>query len=243
MTEAEWLVCEDSHKLCETVLEAEVTSRRKLRLLEVARCRDSWHLFSDERSRAVVTVVERYADGLATHAELSAARHAAWDALAELRRAAEAELEKAGGEEHPSVRDAFMRAGAAAIANIWSGFTFTGGAGLDLDMSGRGGWSDDRSFRLAHDVLKDAFALRSNLIRCIFGNPFRPVTFLPEWRTSTVVALVGQMYESRDFGAMPILGDALQDAGCDSTDVLEHCRGPGPHVRGCWVVDLVLGKE
>ncbi len=81
------------------------------------------------------------------------------------------------------------------------------------------------------------------LLRCIFGNPFRPVTFSPSWRTSTAVALAAQMYDARDFGAMPILADALQDAGCDSADVLDHCRGPGPHVRGCWVVDLVLGKE
>ncbi|MBP3953754.1 hypothetical protein J8F10_00365 [Gemmata sp. G18] len=81
------------------------------------------------------------------------------------------------------------------------------------------------------------------LTRDIFGNPFRPVTFSPSWRTSTAVALASQMYESRDFGAMPILADALQDAGCDSADVLDHCRGPGPHVRGCWVVDLVLGKR
>ncbi len=81
------------------------------------------------------------------------------------------------------------------------------------------------------------------LTRCIFGNPFRPVAFSLAWRTSTVLALASQMYESREFGAMPILGDALQDAGCDCADVLNHCRGEGPHVRGCWVVDLVLGKE
>lgn len=80
------------------------------------------------------------------------------------------------------------------------------------------------------------------LIRDIFGNPFRRVTFSPEWRTDTAVALARQMYESRDFGAMPILADALQEAGCDNEDILAHCRGPGPHVRGCWVVDLVLGK-
>jgi hypothetical protein len=78
--------------------------------------------------------------------------------------------------------------------------------------------------------------------RDIFGNPFRPVTFSPEWRTDTAVSLARQMYESRDFSAMPILADALQDAGCDSADILSHCRGDGPHVRGCWVVDLVLGK-
>jgi hypothetical protein len=51
------------------------------------------------------------------------------------------------------------------------------------------------------------------------------------------------MYASRDFSAMPILADALQDAGCDSDDVLNHCRGEDSHVRGCWVVDLVLSKE
>jgi hypothetical protein len=69
------------------------------------------------------------------------------------------------------------------------------------------------------------------------------VAFDPAWRTPTAVALAKQMYESRDFGAMPILADALQDAGCDSAEVLSHCRDAKQvHVRGCWVVDLVLGK-
>lgn len=66
--------------------------------------------------------------------------------------------------------------------------------------------------------------------------------FLPEWRSDTAVSLAAHMYDSRDFSAMPILADALQDAGCDNGGVLDHCRGEGPHVRGCWVVDLVLGK-
>ncbi|MCE9566326.1 MAG: hypothetical protein K8U57_30245 [Planctomycetes bacterium] len=81
-------------------------------------------------------------------------------------------------------------------------------------------------------------------MRDIFGNPFRPVTFSPEWRTSTAVALARQLYESRDFSAMPILADALQDAGCDIDDILTHCRDEKQvHVRGCWVVDMVLGKS
>jgi hypothetical protein len=105
--------------------------------------------------------------------------------------------------------------------------------------------------RLAYPVVRHEFvyllsqehvAMMCTPIRDIFGNPFRPAAFSPSWRTSTAVTLAQQMYESRDFGAMPILADALQDAGCDSDDVLNHCRGPGPHVRGCWVVDLVLGK-
>jgi hypothetical protein len=86
-------------------------------------------------------------------------------------------------------------------------------------------------------------AVQAALIRDIFANPFRPVAFSPEWRTNTAVSLARQMYESRDFSAMPILADALQDAGCDNEDVLNHCRHPGVHVRGCWCVDLLLGKE
>jgi len=101
---------------------------------------------------------------------------------------------------------------------------------------------------LARAVFGDAaFALsrefEANLIRDIFGNPFRPVAFDAAWRTDTVLSLARHMYESRDFSAMPILADALQDAGCENDDILYHCRGEGPHVRGCWVVDLVLAKE
>jgi len=80
-------------------------------------------------------------------------------------------------------------------------------------------------------------------MRCVSGNPFRPVTFSPQWRTDTAIALARTMYDSREFGAMPILADALQDAECDNDNILSHCRSGGTHVRGCWVVDLVLGKE
>jgi hypothetical protein len=80
------------------------------------------------------------------------------------------------------------------------------------------------------------------LLREVFGNPFRPVRFKKAWRTDTAVSLARQMYDARDFSAMPILADALQDAGCDNADVLDHCRHPKQlHVRGCWVVDGVLG--
>ena len=86
------------------------------------------------------------------------------------------------------------------------------------------------------------YAVQAALIKDIFGNPFRPVTFHPSWRTSAALGLARSMYESRDFAAMPVLADALQEAGCNNADILSHCRRGGPHVRGCWVVDLVLGK-
>jgi hypothetical protein len=84
---------------------------------------------------------------------------------------------------------------------------------------------------------------QANILRDIFGDPFCPVTCDPEWRTSTVLALAQGIYDERAFDRMPILADALQDAGCDNAEILDHCRGPGPHVRGCWVVDLLLGKS
>jgi hypothetical protein len=52
-----------------------------------------------------------------------------------------------------------------------------------------------------------------------------------------------KMYDSRDFSDMPVLADALEEAGCQDADILVHLRGPEPHVRGCWVVDLLLGKH
>jgi len=74
--------------------------------------------------------------------------------------------------------------------------------------------------------------------------PRSPVAFDPAWRSDTAVSRAKHIYESRDFCAMPILADALQDAGCEHADILTHCRDESlTHVRGCWVVDLVLGKE
>jgi hypothetical protein len=83
----------------------------------------------------------------------------------------------------------------------------------------------------------------AGFIRCLFGNPFRPVAIDPGWRTSTVVALAEGVCADRAFDRLPILADALQDAGCEHPDILAHCRSDGPHVRGCWVVDLLLGKS
>ena len=91
------------------------------------------------------------------------------------------------------------------------------------------------------DRERDEESAQCRLYREVFGYPFARVEFAPAWRTSTVLALANQMYETRDFSAMPILADALQDAGCGDDDILDHCRGTSDHVRGCWVVDSVAG--
>ena len=78
-------------------------------------------------------------------------------------------------------------------------------------------------------------------IREVYGNPYRHVAFDARWRTDTAVSLARTMYESREFSGMPILADALQDAGCASDDILNHCRNMSQvHARGCWVLDRVL---
>jgi hypothetical protein len=94
-------------------------------------------------------------------------------------------------------------------------------------------------------VVNDAcIPLIADLLRDIFGDPFCPVSLRSAWLTSDVLALARGIYDERAFDRMPILADALQDAGCDNDDILNHCRDASlTHVRGCWVVDLVLGKQ
>jgi hypothetical protein len=84
---------------------------------------------------------------------------------------------------------------------------------------------------------------QTGLLRDMFGNPFRPVALDPAWRTSDVVALAQSIYDDRAFDRMPILADALEDAGCRDGNILAHCRQPGQHVRGCWVVDFLTGRK
>jgi hypothetical protein len=90
----------------------------------------------------------------------------------------------------------------------------------------------------AHDLVKRSVLF----LHDISGNPFRPVTLDPTWLTPKVKTLAQAIYDDRAFERMPVLADALEEAGCTNADILDHCRKPGEHVRGCWVVDLALGK-
>jgi len=92
----------------------------------------------------------------------------------------------------------------------------------------------------AREAEKQAVA---SLLREVVSNPFRTITPDTTWLTSTVTHLANTIYTDRAFGRLPILADALEGAGCTNQEVLSHCRGPGPHARGCWALDLVLGKE
>jgi hypothetical protein len=107
-----------------------------------------------------------------------------------------------------------------------------------------------RSRRL--DLVHWPSGREAGLIRCIVGNPFRPVALDPTWlawNDKAVVKLAQAAYDQRllpsgelDLARLAVLADALEEAGCSESELLTHLRGPGPHVRGCWVVDLLLGK-
>jgi hypothetical protein len=243
MTEAEWLAATDPTPMLD-FLRGKVSDRKSL-LFDVARCRVLWHLLTDERNREVVVTLERLVDGpesldgLGENVAFRNARRGARAARVELWQAAKAKMEEARGEVSRSVREAYTIAAAAEVADFAG---FVGNMNYWIDLY-QGGVYEEQSTRLRRDVAEEVCSGRSDLIRDIFGNPFRPVSVDPAWLTSTVVALASGIYAERAFNRLPILADALQDAGCDNEDVLHHCRGTAPHVRGCWVVDLVLGKE
>lgn len=215
MTEAEWLTCEDIHLM---VLNGPFSRREDL--FGVACCRVIWHLLN-EGSKHAIEWMEANAGSRLLFKETLVEDEQGIEHARNLNAAACGD-------------DTSIQARAALVAHLlWLGE-------LDKPFYWFGCGFGSGHFRtLPHDTPTYLAAVR----RDIFGNPFRPVVFSPEWRTATAVSLAEQMYDSRDFGAMPILADALQDAGCDDEDVLNHCRGPGPHVRGCWMCDLVLGKE
>jgi hypothetical protein len=227
MTEAEWLACEDAQQMLKLF---GVKHHRKLWLLISASSREIWPLLTN-LGRWAVTVSELYADGTVTELDL---------------RKCMSELEEESDPfiAVPTTKDFANSALGASIPLTVASVS----SALSCAVSAAGCWAGESASDGVYDQTVDAERDRATrtqvtLLRDIFGNPFRPVAFSSSWRSETVVALASAIYTERAFDRMPILADALEEAGCDHADVLSHCRGPGPHVRGCWVVDGVLGKE
>jgi hypothetical protein len=232
MTEADWLTFTDTTPLLGFLRGK--ASDRKLRLFAVACAYDVWPVLrAHPGMAAAVETAEAFADGRAGEAERAAAHAAITDATLGSDSAAAGAANAFGAAWYASGANTLNAAKYAARSACSAAADAAyldppDEPGTPAELSGRAGdRAGERVARLLRDVVE---------------NPFRPVAFDPDWRTSAAVALARQMYDARDFAAMPVLADALQDAGCEDADVLAHCRGPGPHVRGCWVVDLVLGK-
>jgi hypothetical protein len=208
-------------------------SDRKLRLLGVACCRQIWGEFRDERSRRSVEIAEDFAEGRCDKQRLSLARQKALTVAGaayrvmddipriavnlDVLRAAYIAARAADAAQQVAAEDAFQATSAAAQT-------------MSLVASSRESSTGKQAIQVA-------------LLRDIFGNPFRPSFLNPAWATSTVLNLADTIYETLAFDRLPIVADALEESGCTSREILNHCRQPGEHVRGCWVVDLLLGKQ
>jgi hypothetical protein len=230
LTEAQWLECKS---LTLPVMRAlrKHGSDRKFYLAAVASLRQIEHLLTDPRSFAVIEVVERFADGQATVADMHAAftQAAAANFLGP--------LGMVTTKEQMKRQDAGMAAMYAATAPDQAPAPKNGPRGIWLSAYN----AIDRATNAGNPRLTRP--VHAAMMRDILGNPFQPVMLNPAWKTGNVVALATAIYHDRAFDRMPILADALEEAGCQSESILSHCRSAGEHVRGCWVVDRVLGKE
>ena len=218
MTEQEWLTSKDPTAMLKHLEYHHGDNYdRKLRLFACACCRRIWDEIPSSRSRNAVEVAERYADGFATEEELGSAWYTARDAAEDAWCAA------------------WENAANAALASAGGASVFASARSASLDSCDVYDDSDD--------AWESGRKTQAHILRDIVGNPFQPVTFQPLWQNQTILQLAQTMYGDHDFSAMPILGDALEEFGCDNEDFLHHCRDEVIHVRGCWVVDLILRKE
>ena len=192
-------------------------SERKARLLRVALARALWDEFKHPELRDAITVAERYADGECGEEEY----------VEQVRRGYR--LVSGPPEQRP-----------APFVHLQLAINSLSGTGLllgrcggklphEVGAPGGGNWQD---------AMGHAPAAAVAAIRDLFGGS----SFDPRWRTETVTLLAEGIYRDRAFDRMPILADALEEAGCDRAEVLVHCREDGFHARGCWVVDGLLGK-
>ena len=220
LTEDEWLTTTDDVILWESDYLRGKVSDRKYQLYAVAWCRRIWDLFPTDQARRVVETLERVADGITDEEQLE-------------------QLEVTEDEDDPHAGlpvDQSHALSAAVTCRCDKGYRLA-----EVAASYCLAAIAARAGQHVRDYAAEGWA-QCELIRELFANPFRLPALDPRWLTADVVGLARTAYDGPAFDLLPVLADALEDAWCDNPDILAHCRGPGPHVRGCWVVDLVLGK-
>jgi hypothetical protein len=230
MNEEEWRTAVDAEAMLDWARQR--LSARQLRLFGVACCRRVLELVPDLRCDNAVDTIESFVEGIATAADCEKISDAVFEISLH---------QEAGQDGHVRSSVAFACADLADLSE--DGGCQVAGATLYAltTLAGYPPLPQNRAARQEVRAGERHFQVR--LLRDIFGNPFRPVVADPAWRTETVVGIARGIYDDRAFERLPILADALEEAGCDSAELLAHCREPGTHVRGCWAVDLVLGKE
>ncbi len=243
MNESAWLLCEEADKMISFMCDQPAivrrkAGRRKLRLFGCACCRRVWEEMSDLRTRAAVEVAERLADDEVSASEVSEAKVQAGEAMSKIFWSREE-------SERKEVREGHQMAAQA-------GYTVLDRQAGNFACAGLG-WGCGEGDPIGHKAYMERQRRQASLLRCIFGNPFRLSPPLPHsilaWNDRTIPRIAQGIYEERkmpdgtfDNSRLAILHDALLDAGCDNEELLTHLRSEGPHVRGCWPIDLILGK-
>jgi hypothetical protein len=220
-------------------------SQRKLRLFAVASCRTIWPFLTEDISRRAVEVAEWSAD----HPDSLEALRTVRKMAEEARRAAEPEALVAAAPREEVVAyycaalaecltqdDFYYQHMAQDVADTVIALVIHSAIPPHLRGTGEGD-------AIAEQAIGGRRSLECDLVREIFCNPLRPVSITPAWRTPQALAIARTAYEERRWEDLPLLADALEEAGCTDVAILSHLRGPGPHVRGCWPVDLILGLE
>lgn len=246
MTELEWHTC-PGHEIVKMIhwvggadyfpnrLDPPVCDR-KLLLFACACLRRVWHLLPDERSRKAVEITEEYANGGIDRSRLTSAGHEAGVARDEFRRRSNVRVL---GLARASLK---MHEAAAVAASGFASQAMTAAVlAAHYSSAAIKHWAKVAG-RSARPTAQAERIVQQSLLRDIIGNPFIKNHLATEWLTPTVKALALGIYEQRAFDRLPILADALEEEGCMDVEVLLHCRREGQHVRGCWVVDLILGN-
>ena len=245
MTEPDWLHCTTPRPMLEFLRRPGDPSPRKLRLFAVACCRRVEHLLAPD-AVAALDVAERFADGRGSIDERKAA----------LARALASDW--VGPPRHPLQLVSHARGSAKSCvcyALAGSRYDASSGAATNSEVAA-GQYEVNRVFFPGRHELGAAWVAQcdglfaaqcraqADLLRDIFGNPFRPQPTLdPAALSPDAVRLARAIYDDRPFDGVPALAAALEAAGCRDARLLDHCRQPGGHVRGCWVVDVVLGRS
>jgi hypothetical protein len=256
MTEAEWLACADPTSML-ACLRGKLTPR-KVRLFGCACHRRIWHLL-DATTRTFVRMSEQ---------EENEAEGKQWVSRweAERKRWVSRWMEEKLKGHRPSqvlilklpdchrmmelhlkqsrdIEGVINRIAGLVHANANDTHAALRAPPGDEIRAARAAWA------VAESAKKQEQTSQCDLLREIVGNPFRQVSLDSTWMTPGVVSLARAvslaqaLYNDRAIAHLPILASALEAVGCDNADVLNHCRQPGKHVRGCWVLDLLLGKE
>jgi hypothetical protein len=218
-------------------------SDRKLRLFACACYLRVRHLLPTPLARTAVGVAERFADGTAMAEELQQAEARVWGPLEAL----EGRWHASRGAERMALLPTH-EALALALQTVWAAapkaayYAPSNASQAVAAIANPGVGCSDPGF-CASQVAEEK--VQADILRCIFGNLFRPATVAPAvlgWNGGTVRRVAQAVYEERAFDLLPVLADALEEAGCTDAWLLAHCRHPGPHARGCWLIDLILGK-